>query len=306
MFNLFIFKEDVDILAHCFLYKDRQMQALLYILLIGVAIYQGRFGGIETQYFANIVADNFVFVLRWFSIPLIGISLLYTGANIKSPKEMYRLGKEVIKYTFSTTYIAALVALGYYLLISPKDSRLTKIVNYTPLRAEADMSTYGLLLFSTIFFAIGISLISLQQNEKMRGDYAKVINKMYDYLQIAIKVLLFFIPLAMYAFIVIFVAELQATNLSALMKYLSCVVLANLTQAFMVLPTFMLLNKVNPVKTLIGSFKALVVAFWSKSSSFALPVAIECATENLKVNEKVANFSLPLCISVNMNACAAA
>lgn len=54
-----------------------------------------------------------------------------------------------------------------------------------------------------------------------------------------------------------------------------------------------------------GMFPALSVAFFSKSSSGALPVAMKCADENLKIPRKVANFTLPLCTTINMNGCAA-
>ncbi len=50
---------------------------------------------------------------------------------------------------------------------------------------------------------------------------------------------------------------------------------------------------------------ALNLAFWSKSSSITLPLTIDCAKNNLKLKDKVANFSLPLCTTINMNACAA-
>lgn len=34
-------------------------------------------------------------------------------------------------------------------------------------------------------------------------------------------------------------------------------------------------------------------------------MAMRCAEENVKISKKVANFSLPLCTTINMNACAA-
>jgi len=52
-------------------------------------------------------------------------------------------------------------------------------------------------------------------------------------------------------------------------------------------------------------FPALSVAFFTKSSAAALPMAMRCAEENLKVSRKVAGFTLPLCTTINMNGCAA-
>jgi Na+/H+-dicarboxylate symporter len=50
---------------------------------------------------------------------------------------------------------------------------------------------------------------------------------------------------------------------------------------------------------------ALSFAFFSKSSTAAMPTAIDCAENQLNVSPKVARFSFPLCTSINMNACAA-
>ena len=74
---------------------------------------------------------------------------------------------------------------------------------------------------------------------------------------------------------------------------------------FFVLPLFLKFNKVSPLKMVRGMMPALSVAFFTKSSSAALPMALRCAQENLKMSPKVANFTLPLCTTINMNACAA-
>jgi Na+/H+-dicarboxylate symporter len=54
-----------------------------------------------------------------------------------------------------------------------------------------------------------------------------------------------------------------------------------------------------------GMYPALSVAFFTKSSAAALPTAMQCAEENIGISRKVASFSLPLCTTINMNACAA-
>ena len=50
---------------------------------------------------------------------------------------------------------------------------------------------------------------------------------------------------------------------------------------------------------------ALTVAFFAKSSSAALPVAMRSAHERLKLPQNLTQFSFPLCTTINMNACAA-
>ena len=52
-------------------------------------------------------------------------------------------------------------------------------------------------------------------------------------------------------------------------------------------------------------YPALSAAFFTKSSAAALPIAIRVSQERANISERVANFSLPLCTTINMNACAA-
>lgn len=52
-------------------------------------------------------------------------------------------------------------------------------------------------------------------------------------------------------------------------------------------------------------FKAVAVAFCTKSSAATLPVTLSCAENNLQADKKVANFVLPICTTFNMNGCAA-
>jgi Na+/H+-dicarboxylate symporter len=52
-------------------------------------------------------------------------------------------------------------------------------------------------------------------------------------------------------------------------------------------------------------FKALVVAFFTKSSAGTLPVTMQCAEQNNNIHTNVSRFVLPICTTINMNGCAA-
>ncbi len=58
---------------------------------------------------------------------------------------------------------------------------------------------------------------------------------------------------------------------------------------------------VSPPRLWRGLREAWMIAFSTRSSAATLPVTIACTTENLKVSPKVANFSLPLGATVNMD-----
>jgi Na+/H+-dicarboxylate symporter len=50
---------------------------------------------------------------------------------------------------------------------------------------------------------------------------------------------------------------------------------------------------------------AVLMALFTKSSAATLPVTIESAEENLKINPSASRFVLPICCTINMNGCAA-
>ena len=76
-------------------------------------------------------------------------------------------------------------------------------------------------------------------------------------------------------------------------------------QFSVLLPLFLLLRGLNPVRTLAKMMPAVLMALFSKSSAATLPVTIQCAEERLKADPKVARFVLPICTTINMNGCAA-
>jgi len=62
-----------------------------------------------------------------------------------------------------------------------------------------------------------------------------------------------------------------------------------------------IVGRVSPLRLWRGLSEALLIAFTTRSSSATLPVTIENVTRELKVSPKVANFSLPLGATMNMD-----
>ena len=159
----------------------------------------------------------------------------------------------------------------------------------------------GVLFIALLFSAAVLSL---------GKEHKAFLHTLFDSLFAAVMKMTGFIlklmPLAVWAFITLFANELKNQHiLQGLAFYLLCVLLANLIQAFVILPLLLKLKGVPPWKAFKAMWPALTVAFFAKSSSAALPSAVDCAEKRLGVNSKVARFSMPLCITINMNACAA-
>ncbi len=62
-----------------------------------------------------------------------------------------------------------------------------------------------------------------------------------------------------------------------------------------------LIGGIGPIALYRGIREAWMIAFTTRSSAATLPVTIACTTEKLRVSPKVANFSLPVGATVNMD-----
>lgn len=252
---------------------------------------------------AGIIANVFVQCLKWFSLPMIIFSVLATTSNLEHKNEFLILGKKVIKYTILTTLIASAVGLFYFKLYNPT----IEDINAIPVGGiyAHGSSIFGLLLIGGVVFSILFSFFLVRIEPSKRAPLAKLFSNIYNLVMTIVRKVLLLMPIAIFAFVCLFVHDLNTVAVKSLSLYLSSIISANLTQAIIILPILLFIKKISVKETFKGMFPALNIAFWSKSSGVALPVAMECARENLNVKPKVANFALPLCITVNMNACAA-
>lgn len=268
----------------------------------------------------GVITDVFIRLLKLVSLPIIFFSLIATLSGMSGMGDVKALGGKVLKFTLLTTMMAAAIALLLYIgldpaqqgsMISPSPDQNVEVVSYWNHLLSIIPSSfvepfYTNNVMSALFLALLMSaaILSLGQEHK------ETLHKLFDSLFAAIMKVTGFVlklmPLAVWAFVTLFVRDFQNQNmLQGLAIYLVCVLLANLIQAGVVLPLFLKSKGIPPLKALQAMWPALTVAFFSKSSSAALPSAVDCAEHRLGVNGKVARFSMPLCISVNMNACAA-
>ena len=62
-----------------------------------------------------------------------------------------------------------------------------------------------------------------------------------------------------------------------------------------------LITRQNPFRVLKRAQEAMIMAFMTRSSAATLPVSIKVATEELRIREELAGFSLPLGATINMD-----
>lgn len=301
---------------------SKSTKSYIFILL---AIALGAFTGYLHQpiliKIAQTLSSLMMNFLQLIAAPLVFLSIFSTLLGISSFGEMKNLGRKVLTYTIFTTLLAAAVALGLFLLIDPAKnvilsntlhtaiempqgsylSFLTNIIPSNIVKAFLENHVIGIAFISIL---LGIAATQLPSENKASlhlffSSLFKLVLKITEYL---VKLM----PFAIWAFVTLLVDEMRqsTSQLHSLILYLGVVVGANLVQGFVVLPLLLKAKGLSPYKIAKGSSRALLLAFFSKSSNATLPVTLECAT-NLGIKPKIAGMSLPLCTVINMNGCAA-
>ncbi len=296
-----------------------------YTISFAIAIIAGIINGI---YFtdiglevANFLSNIFVRLFKFVSIPIIGVTICVTLAKLGSSELSKSLWKKTLFYTITTTVLAASVAAGLYLLFTPenviansetavtgladKKNYLDYFLSVIPDNPLSPLVQGNVLSILIIAIAVGIA-IRLIPDGSEKEIVIKFISGIQTVLFQIIKWIIAVLPFGIFGFITICVHEFShGVNQEGIGTYFGIIIGSNLLQGLVVLPLLLLINKINPIKHIIGMFKALLVAFFSKSSAGTLPITISCAENELGMNKNVTRFVFPICTTINMNGCAA-
>lgn len=269
---------------------------------------------------AEIVSEIFIRLLKLVSLPIIFLSIVSTASGMENVEQVKLLGKKVVKYTFLTTILAAIVALLLFIVLDPvrgavvldavkegsKESKgyleyLLQAIPSNVIKPFVDNNVIGVMLIAML-----LSIASLSLEKEKRNQIHQLFSSLFSAILKVVGWIVKAMPLAITAFIILFIKDLRdGLQPKSLAIYLLCVVSANLIQAFVVLPIFLKWKGISPIKLAKAMLPALSIAFFTKSSNAALPLAMQCAEERAKISRQVAGFSFPLCTTINMNGCAA-
>ena len=301
--------------------KNNKNLFIFYLIAILLGIIVGMLNISYMNTISKICSEMFIKMFRCISMPFISLSIIMALCyNIE--QNITKIGRKTLFYTISTTLIATIIAAILYIAINPLNINITsnnidniEILNNSNgylkyfldvipdgiVKSFIEYKVFSVLLIS-IIFGLGIRRI---KEEEIRNTVINFFKGIHDVFLYIINSLIKILPIGIFGFVSISVNEINTGfNLHGIEKYFLIIILANLIQGIIVLPTLLAIKDINPWSSFKGMLPALLVAFFSKSSSGTLPITIKSAENNLKINSKVSNFVLPLCTTINMNGCA--
>jgi Na+/H+-dicarboxylate symporter len=266
----------------------------------------------------SFVGDLFIRLLKLIIIPLILTSVVTGIQSLKEPSELGRLGVMTIAYYMLTSFVAVVIGLGVVNVLEPGKGLNLSIagdaeLEPTPLSEvflgivpENIIGTFAAGdMLPTIFVAILTGLAILAA-----GERASLIRKLFDQANDLVLMVTDWImataPVGVAALFVSTLLDPQLVDLVAFFEdmgvYMMAVVGGLGIHAFVVLPLVLLfIARMRPLAYLSALAPALLTAFSTASSSATFPITRECVTDRAGVDEKAADFVLPLGATINMD-----
>ncbi len=294
---------------------------ILYVLMIFLGVWSGFSDIAFLQSLGLFISNVFIRIFKCVSLPIIALSIIVTLSHYKSDGLMRRVWQRTLVYTLTTTLIAAIISSILYHIISPQS------VTHLPESMEEFTATtisywehVGNLIpqnfltpflenqvLSVLFLGVVIGIaIRFIPDQDARQTITHFFRGLHSLMMVITRWVITVIPLGLYGFITTTVVQLRTGgDLKGIGQYLLVIVMANLIQAFLILPTWLKLNQIKPFVMMRGMLPALSLAFFSKSSAGTLPITMDVMEKKLHVKPEISRFVLPLCTSINMNGCAA-
>ena len=296
--------------------ENRQLIIWLGALALGVVLGLLRVPAINSV--CDFIATVYTRLFQFLAIPTVALAILTTLISFGRQRSTRKIFTRTLTYTLLTTFAAALVGLGLYLLISPEPIPVVgsqdventttfydHIVSVIPNNAVQPLLSGNILSILLIAIAFGLG-IAFMPDSPRKDVLVKGIEGLQELFFILIKGLIKVLPLGIVAFAAQLTAQLSGgLILGSLGKWTAVILSGNLIQFFIVLPLFLLVRGINPLRVFKAMSPAVMMALFTKSSAATLPVTLSSAEERLGADPKVTRFVLPICTTINMNGCAA-
>ena len=296
-------------------------QNILTIMAMLAGIATAFIGNIYLDSSADVVADITIRFMKLMAVPLLFLSIVSSASHFRNLNQIKSLGLKIFKYTIFTTFLAAFVAEGLYLFVSP-----VLLSSQTELKAQNIESQNGFfqtflsmvpdnitgaflnnnvlaIVAMAIMLALAILTIKPEKQDILFGFFGGLLDASMKIVQVGLK----FIPLSVWAFVTILARQVfndDTGSLNAIGGLTLTVISANIIQGFIVIPLLLKSKGIKPWLLFKQVKEALILAFFTRSSLATLPVSLEHSIKDAKISEDIARLSLPLCTTINMNGCA--
>jgi len=276
----------------------------------------------------------FLNLLKLIAVPLVFVSLVKGVSSLTDISKFSRIGIKTVLFYTITTLFAISIGLGLVNLVKPgnvfpeekrieysekysnnvvakqlnankikEESPLNFIVDIVPeniIEAASDNSNMLKIIFFALLFAVAIILLpesSTQSVSKFFDNLNDIILKIIDMIM---KTAPFGVFALMAALVVDFSGETEV--FIALGLYMITVITGLLFLLLIFYPFINTFIRDHGYKSFLkGMLPSQLVAFTTSSSAATLPVNLRQCINEFRVSKRIANFVLPVGVTINMD-----
>lgn len=265
----------------------------------------------------KVIGDIYISLLKMLIIPLIFASIFIAIVGLKNSEDLKSIGVKSFIYYLTTTSFAVALGLIVVNIFNPGSNMdLPSNVQTTIQAKEMGFSDFLLSLipsniFSSfangqilpiIFFTILFALATIHIKNSKKEILYNFFDSINDSIMVLAKWIINLTPIGVFFLIAFTVAKNGLEPIINLYSYFLTVLLALFLHAIITLGAILyFFTKTDPLTYFLQIKEALLVAFSTASSAATLPVSMEVAKQNAKVDKKVAGFVLPLGATINMD-----
>ena len=266
-----------------------------------------------------LIGQLFVRALQFVIIPMVFTSIVLAIIRISDARKLGRISTKTIGYFLATTVIAIVISSIFGMIAynaglfnntalelsaqegSTGTNPLMIMINAIPNNFISSLSNNSGVL-AVVFTAVSVGLITNVLKEKVEV-LPKLCREISDIVTVFLSYIVHrFGPVAIFCLLSRTFAAYGVTYLKPAMAYVLLTTALLLIVLIFGYPLFVKVTTgLNPVTYFKKMTPVALFGFSTSSSAATLPLNMKTATESLGVNEEVANFVLPLGMTVNMD-----
>lgn len=252
--------------------------------------------------------------------PVVFFSIVSCFSQFNNMSEIGKIGIKVVSMYMLTTFFAVCIGMGLSALISPGEFGFALNANIAADTVNINTSANTSIL-STLIGIVPNNFLSpfLESNTLqliflavlcgiavgMLGDYSAMIKEFFDALNSLFltitTIIAKFIPVAAFVSVALLIINLDEYSLFSILQaaLTHCLSILIMMSVYGIL--VLVLAKLSPLKFYRNNKDGMLTSLTLSSSSAAMPTNMNICTEKMGVSPIVANFSIPLGATINMD-----
>ncbi len=276
----------------------------------------------------------FIKLLQLIAVPIIFVSLVKGITSVTDITKLSRIGFKTIAFYVGTTAITVVLGLlvvntfkpgaqfseerraalqeEYSTSVAESQILAETVADRPPLQFFEDMVPVNVIgamgdnanMLQIIFFAILFSVAMILLESKKVQIVRDLFESVNAIMLKVVDIIMGFAPIGVFALLSALITDFSGdAELFIALGYYAVITFFGIVAVLLILyPTLIVIFTKVKIKDFLNAiFPAQLVAFTTSSSAATLPVTLKQCVTKLKISEGVANFVLPVGVTINMN-----